>query len=318
MEASIFSLLNNGRTVAEFWREWAETSNPWRAAWYDGDDSLELRIAQFLAFFVALHVAMLTMKKWGLLGQVLASRPTLVANHLHCTTVSSLAVYLLAGAGEESLDAYSLWQTVGIPMSVAYFIGDVFWYVIPGRYSPLSSSRSFDGLIFFHHVVMIACHYPVASPQGAALCGAGSALWATRLSLLGYLCELSNPLMNYRWWLMQTLESHRVDFSVVVVLLFASFALRIGLLAYLLAAVILPKAALFVEAKQVFIYAMCVTGHAVILLLSLYWLHVLTKAGMKRMLIFVPQKKPAGGGFTFGADMGRKQKSGPQAKAKAP
>ena len=22
---------------------------------------------------------------------------------------------------------------------------------------------------------------------------------------MGYLCELSNPLMNYRWWLMQTL-----------------------------------------------------------------------------------------------------------------
>jgi hypothetical protein len=31
------------------------------------------------------------------------------------------------------------------------------------------------------------------------LCGAGSALWSVKLSLLGYLCELSNPLMNYRW-----------------------------------------------------------------------------------------------------------------------
>jgi len=38
------------------------------------------------------------------------------------------------------------------------------------------------------------------------LCGAGSALWSIRLSLMGYLCELSNPLMNYRWYLMQTLE----------------------------------------------------------------------------------------------------------------
>ena len=45
-------------------------------------------------------------------------------------------------------------------------------------------------------------------------------------------------------------QSHRVDFIVVVVLLVASFALRIGLLAYLLAAVILPKAALFVEVSS--------------------------------------------------------------------
>jgi hypothetical protein len=79
-------------------------------------------------------------------------------------------------------------------------------YVVPSKYSPISSSKSWDVLIGVHHVVMIMCHYPVASNAGAELCGAGSALWAIRLSVLGYLCELSNPLMNYRWYLMQTLK----------------------------------------------------------------------------------------------------------------
>jgi hypothetical protein len=149
--------------------------------------------------------------------------------------------------------------------------------------------------------------------QGAVLCGAGSALWSTRLSILGYLCELSNPLMNYRWWLIQTLDRHRFDFSVVVVLLVTSFAARIVLLGWLLVGVILPKAALFVEARQVFIYLMCVIGHGVILLLSFYWLMVLTKPGLKRMLVFVPipKNKKAGESFTFGSDMGRTKKTGP-------
>jgi hypothetical protein len=150
------------------------------------------------------------------------------------------------------------------------------------------------------------------------LCGAGSALWSIRLSLLGYLCELSNPLMNYRWWLMQTLPAHRWDFSATVVVLVASFGARVALLAYLLVGVILPMAAAFVEAKQVFIYSLCVLGHGVIMLLSLYWLKVLTKPGLGRMLVFSPlaQKRDAGGkaaAFTFGTDMGRAEKTKPKA-----
>mmetsp|Transcript_83335 Transcript_83335/g.162166 ORF Transcript_83335/g.162166 Transcript_83335/m.162166 type:complete len:127 (-) Transcript_83335:478-858(-) len=121
--------------------------------------------------------------------------------------------------------------------------------------------------------------------------------------------------MNYRWWLIQTLEQHRFDFSVVVVLLVSSFAARIVLLGWLLVGVILPKAALFIEARQVFIYLMCVVGHTVILLLSLYWFVVLTKPGLKRMAVFVPfpkNKKEPGNSFTFGADMGREGKKMPR------
>jgi len=262
-----------------------------------------------LAFFLILHVSMLSLKKFGVLNDVLASRPTLIANQLHCTTVSILAVVLLLTTDEQAPKPYLLWQEFGIPLSVAYFMADFIWYVIPGRFSPFSTTKSWDFLIGFHHIVMIMCHYPVASNQGAILCGAGSSLWAIRLSLLGYLCELSNPLMNYRWYLMQTLQAHRIDFSLTVIVLVSSFVARVILLGYLIFAVILPEAAVFIEAKQVFIYSMCVLGHAVIMLLSLYWLHVLTKPGMKRMLVFTPPKnKDKKGVFTFGTDMGRAEK----------
>jgi len=60
----------------------------WRSAWRDNDDTVEWRILGFLVFFVVLHVTMLTLKKAGMLSDVLASRPTLVANQLHCTSVN--------------------------------------------------------------------------------------------------------------------------------------------------------------------------------------------------------------------------------------
>ena len=56
-----------------------------------------------------------------------------------------------------------------------------------------------DGLILFHHLVMCVCHYPVGSGAGARLAGAGDARWVVWLSMMGYLSEVSNPLMNYRW-----------------------------------------------------------------------------------------------------------------------
>lgn len=84
---------------------------------------------------------------------------------------------------------------------------------------------------------------------------------------------------------------------------------QVVLLGWLLVGVILPRAAEFVEAKQVFIYSMCVLGHGVILLLSLYWLKVLCGGGLKALLTFKPRPKGANkGGFTFGTDMGRKEK----------
>ena len=41
-------------------------------------------------------------------------------------------------------------------LSLAYFSADVYWYAVPKR----------DGLILFHHLTMLLCHYPVGSVAG--------------------------------------------------------------------------------------------------------------------------------------------------------
>jgi len=288
-------LLHNGRSIAEYWTEWFNESNPWREALMDGDHTVEVRVLLFLAMFLILHAVMLKLRP--IVGEPLASRPTLIANQIHCSTTSFLATYLLYNHWRDGvMDDFLVWQQFGIPLSLAYFMADILWYCIPER----------DGLILFHHITMLLCHYPVSSHSGALLCGAGDALWTVRLSMMGYLCELSNPLMNWRWWLLQTLEKDRIDFALVNIVLVFSFIGRTFLLGWLLVGVLIPKAALFVEAKQVFVYTLCILGHAVILLLSLYWLKVLCGGGVKNLLKF-KKKKSAKGKFTFGTDMGREK-----------
>jgi hypothetical protein len=297
---------------SDFIRGWLEASNPWRAAFTDGSNELEVRTLCMFVFFITLHVTMMFLKKRGLLGDVLASRPTFVANNCHCCVVAPLAVYLLWKnyyKEGKTVEDYELWQQVGIPITLAYFMGDVVWYCIPAKLSPLSTAPSWDFLILFHHITMLACHYPTGSLAGATLCGAGDPLWSIELSCLGYLCEVSNPLMNYRWWLMQTLQKHRIDFSVTVVLLVASFVARVALLFLLIFIYILPMFGKFMAEKQVFIYIVCVAGHAVIMVLSMYWLKVLTRGGLSRMLTYVPPAKKSRGSFTFGTDMGRSPKA---------
>lgn len=271
----------------------------------DGDNTLEYSILAILAAFLLLHFTMLAIRPY--LGEPLASRPTFVANQIHCTTVSLLSLYLLVTKPGNDVSDFKLWQTIGIPISVAYFLADILWYCVPTG----------DKLILCHHITMILCHYPAGSPHGATFCGLGDAMWSVKLSMLGYLCELANPLMNYRWWLLQTLEKNRIDFPVVNVMLVVSFALRGVLLVWLLARMVLPRAAEFIEAKQVFIYTLAVLGHVIILLLTLYWLKVLCRGGLKSLLVFKkPEKK--GGKFTFGTDMGRAEKKAAQPQKKTP
>jgi hypothetical protein len=127
MEPSVWDLLHNGRSIGEFWLDWRNSTNPWRAAWTDGDNTIEIRIFVLTIMFLVIHVTMLRLKKMKLLSDVLASRPTLVANQLHCTSVSLMALFLLCSADESKPEPYAMWAHWGIPISMAYFCADILW-----------------------------------------------------------------------------------------------------------------------------------------------------------------------------------------------
>lgn len=62
-----------------------------------------------------------------------------------------------------------------VPLSMAYFLGDILWYCVPKR----------DWLILLHHITLIYCHYPVGSMAGATLYGLGDPALAIRVSFTG-------------------------------------------------------------------------------------------------------------------------------------
>lgn len=198
-----------------------------------------------------------------------------------------------------------MWQRVALPLSLAYFAVDVYWYCLPTN----------DVLIAFHHFVMCFCHYPVGHDSGAVLAGAGDKEWVVWLSIAGYTSEISTVLMNYRWYLLQTLEEDWIGFAVVNVLVVFSWMARIVLFGYLLAFEIAPRFALFVEKKQLLTYVIMVLGHAVIGLLSCYWVSVMCRGGVRSLVTFQKRdnKKRKDGdsegtAFCFGDDIGRDSK----------
>merc|ERR1719199_1864216 len=114
--------------------------------------------------------------------------------------------------------------------------------------------------------------------------------------------------MNYRWYLLQTLEADWVGFAIVNVLVVMSWSYRIVLFVYLLLWEIIPRTPQYVETKQLLTYIIMFSGHAIIGALSVYWLQLMCKGGIKGMLTFRKKKRShldGTGGFSFGDDIGR-------------
>lgn len=230
---------------------------------------------------------------------LIASRPTVIAATIHAVSTSIIAVGVLLAYytnlyNNDNDDASSLsspwlyrgtidlvhvWQRVGLPISISYFVTDSYFYCLPRK----------DMIIFLHHCIMCFCHYPVCHPSGARLAGAGDVEWVTWLSLVGYTSEVSTTMMNYRWYLINTLEDDWIGFGIVNGLVAASWAGRVVLFTYLLLVEIYPRLPLYMEQQQMFTFAMMVFGHAGIGLLSLYWCIVMCKGGIKSLFVF---KKP--------------------------
>ena len=248
---------------------------------------------------------------------LIASRPTVIAATIHAMSTSVVAVgILIAYYGNRMYDVdgtsspwsyrgttnlIHVWQRVGLPISLSYFVTDSYFYCLPRR----------DVIIFVHHCIMCFCHYPVSCTGGALLSGAGDAEWATWLSVVGYTSEVSTAMMNYRWYLINTLEENWIGFGIVNGFVVISWAGRVILFTHLLIAEIFPRMSMFIEQGQLFTYAVMVFGHASIGLLSLHWCIVMCRGGLKSLFVFKKQTRPAvlhpRQGFSFAEEVGGKK-----------
>merc|ERR1711862_462722 len=73
----------------------------------------------------------------------------------------------------------------------------------------------------------------------------GDPNWVTWLSVVGYTSEVSTALMNYRWYLINTLEEDWVGFGVTNVLTVLGWGGRVIMFTYLLVVEILPRYELY-------------------------------------------------------------------------
>ena len=297
-------------SLHEFFLEWRRESNPWREAYREGGGTFERAFLLFFALFAVLNVlGALLGKRYG---PPLTSRPGVIAATFHAAATSALSLQVLMSHGGPDED-YAPWQNRALPLSLAYFVANFFWYCIP----------RWDWPIAFHHLVMCVCHYPVGHDAGAVLAGAGDRSWVLWLSATGYTSEVATVLTNYRWYLIQTLEEDWVGFAVTNLLVALSWAGRVVLFAHLLIAEIIPRAPLYVERKQLLTYAIMVAGHAIIGVLLFFWILVMCRGGVGSLLTFKKREKgTSDASFSFGDESGQRKTTlssslSPSAKARA-
>lgn len=275
-----------------------QESNPWIESFRKGAGIFELRFAIYFLLFTALYLIGYAIERRydaavkanptsppssRSMNALIASRPTVIAGTFHSVATAFIAVVILILHYEngrtweyEGTNLIRVWQRVGLPISLSYFFADCFFYCLPKK----------DAIIFVHHVIMCFCHYPVGHDSGAILAGAGDIPWVTWLSIVGYTSEVSTAVMNYRWYLLNTLEEDWIGFGIVNSFVAASWAGRVVMFTYLLIVEISPRTHMYIAKKQVLTYAVMVFGHFGIGMLSLHWCMIMLRGGIRSLFVF--------------------------------
>jgi len=243
---------------------------------FDGDKRYEYQICRALGIYLIIHCVILCLRKN--VGYPLSVRPTIVCGTLHAMGTAIGATVLLAVGNHGDI-----WQRKILPFSISYFLADIIWYCLPHR----------DITMSLHHLVMIGCHYPIGEDIGAYVAGAGRAEWCIWLSMVGYLSEWTTALLNVRWLLAHTLVHHHLSFTVISLCLLMTYIFRLVLFPYLIVFHIFPRYAEYAQTQQVLTFYIMVLGHLVVLQLSIQWVALILKFGLRKFLIFAPKSIPS-------------------------
>lgn len=235
---------------------------------FDGDHRYEFNIAVALGTYLFAHCLIISSSKR--FEYPLSIRPAMICGSVHAIGTATIALFILVSGGHHLY----LWQRMVLPFSVSYYAADIMWSCIPNN----------DLTMTLHHLVMIGCHYPLGEANGALVAGAGDPDWCLRLSMIGYLGEWTTVFLNARLLLTGTACQRSATFSVVSLLLLSTYAYRLFLFPYILLFEIFPRYPTYSRRQQILTFYIMVLGHLLVLHLSIQWIAVILKFGIRRFV----------------------------------
>eukprot|EP00040_Diaphanoeca_grandis_P040920 m.262268 g.262268 ORF g.262268 m.262268 type:complete len:270 (-) comp45002_c0_seq1:10-819(-) len=247
------------------------------AVTFAGEDTVYLKKILGFVFMFALINVVTTTSFMLTRFPTLKLRPTYPASLVHATGSSFAPVAYFCG-----FVGLNVWHEFSLPLSMAYFITDFFVYCIPNK----------DVLMVIHHLVMIVCHITVGTEIGATCSGGGDIELVRQLSIAGYMAELPNILLTTRWIIMKTnaLGNYPVMFALHnLVLLLTFIGTRLFWFYYVIVYMCLPTYDYFVDAGLFDVFCMLMGGYIVIFIMSIGWLVLLLRGGLKAYFVFDPK-----------------------------
>jgi len=247
----------------------------------------------------------------SVITSIVSERPTFLAGSLHAILMSVMSITCVSmmllekpkfipiddkvnvclnyGYNQSlaSIDPRYIWQVVALPLSLSYNFADMIFFCYPRR----------DYIITLHHIIMIIGHYPVGYDEAAMLLGGGDRNWIVLMSAIGYISEVSTVLMNYRWYLLRTLDKPWIGFTLVNICAAFSWFARTTFFTYALFFEIFPRTASYFEKKQLLAYLFLILSDMFFVVISAYWLKAMCRGNVKNLLELRPnasQKKKKG------------------------
>jgi len=219
----------------------------------EGQKGYFQRVVVYFVLFTLVQLACLRATP----GSLLALRPTIVASLIHAVAVSVITVAVLSGL----LDL-GWWVQVGLPITMAFNLNDMFFYCIPKR----------SIMFLTHHAVMMYFHSCVCTDVVASAVATGDATYAQMLSVTGFVAEIPVPFMSLRWIVQKKCTEARMRLAVDLLCLVTWVLFRLVIFPVKVWGLLAPESQSWAAKGNEEKYWICVVVHTGIFLTSCMWL----------------------------------------------